>query len=515
MTDYEELPEGEPQPIIRPVAADSTDHTLIRQGQALSGSSPAIQVLGACLIDGDNGQTLQSVRRAGITADHFRDRPDLAAVYLSLCRLQDSQAPVSVESLAADLTERKMFEQVGGWGTVFSLTVVPTTAFVSHYIAALKRRKLTADLQRAAMLIADRSADDPQTVIQEITSMLREDATSRPWQSSRIRAGAPPPEPQTRLFLAGKPICTPGNLTTIIARAKTGKTTALGAATAAIIAAHYDRTHTDTLRFSAPHNSGHAVILIDTEQSQYDAWACHLRTLARADSPDPQWLYHYSLVGSTAADLRQALPQILATAKEQTGGVFTVILDGVADFVTSVNDEPECNAFVAHLHALAAQYDTPILCVIHSNEAKLSGDDGRGHLGKQLTRKAESNLLLKKTDDVTTITSEKQRKAPITEADGVAFRWDDTLLRHTLTDAPKVGGSATPKGRPSKYAIADFMQFIPFGADKAMPAAQIHRRVAGASGISLAGFKDLLFRSAQSGAIFMIDKPGVGLVFHA
>lgn len=66
----------------------------------------------------------------------------------------------------------------------------------------------------------------------------------------------------------------------------------------------------------------------------------------------------------------------------------------------------------------------------------MAGDDGRGHLGKQLTRKAESNLLLKKEEDVTVITSEKQRKAPITAADGVAFKWSNGKGMHVSCASP-------------------------------------------------------------------------------
>ncbi len=102
------------------------------------------------------------------------------------------------------------------------------------------------------------------------------------------------------------------------------------------------------------------------------------------------------MVGLGYAELRNSLPGILRSAARRHGGIFTLILDGVADFVPSVNDEVACNAFISWLRSISVEFNTPILCVIHSNEGIKSGDDGRGWLGKELTRKAESNLLLKK-----------------------------------------------------------------------------------------------------------------------
>jgi hypothetical protein len=326
--------------------------------------------------------------------------------------------------------------------------------------------------------------------------------------SRRVRLTTPPPEPVTRLFLAGKPVCTPGNLTTIISRAKTGKTATLGGAVAAIVAAHYDRHGLDTLGFTAPHTD-EAVILIDTEQSPYDAWTCHQRAMARAQqADDPEWLHHYALVGYPARQLRLELPQILATTKAAHNGVFTLILDGVADFVASVNDEVECNEFISELRKLSIDYNTPVICVIHSNEGVKNGDDGRGWLGKELTRKAESNLLLKKEGETTTITSEKQRKAPITVADGVAFKWSEDVQRHVRTEPQEP--SKARGGRTKQNSIHEFWDVIPAKGEPGKAASVIHRAANDLKEIKLSTFKDLLADATKDGLLLRTytDKTG-------
>jgi hypothetical protein len=294
-------------------------------------------------------------------------------------------------------------------------------------------------------------------------------------EARRVTKAAPPAEPETRIYLAGKPVCTPGNLTNIISKAKTGKTAGIGGILASAVAAAAGRTGMDTLRFNAANPAGKALVLMDTEQSTYDAYLCLTRALDRAgEETDPPWLCAYSLAGVADDQLRSVLPDMLDEVSRRHGGIFAVILDGVADFVADVNDPKECNPFVAELHGMAIRHDCPIINVIHSNEGQRAGDDGRGHLGKQLTRKAESNLLLKKTNDVTVITSEKQRKAPITEADGVAFKWSDAEQRHVSCGAP-----ASSKDAEKKATLTDLAAEV-FGADRNIKWSELERRIGAA-----------------------------------
>ncbi len=283
--------------------------------------------------------------------------------------------------------------------------------------------------EEAAAIKRDETGGAPQPIAPERARELALKALF----SRRVTATNPPVEPITRLFLAGKPVATPGNIQTMTAKAKTGKTAATGATIAAVICASTgaDVEDRDTFKFSASNPNGHAVIVIDTEQSPYDAWACYQRNLARAGTnQDPPWLLHFALVGYNVKSRKEALSLALDYAKTAFGGVFLVILDGVAHFVSSVNELEECNTLADWLRELSVTYDTAMLCIIHSNEGIKTGDDSRGHLGKQLMRDAESNLLLKKDGEITTITSERQRKAPITPEDGVAFKWSDAEQRH-------------------------------------------------------------------------------------
>lgn len=254
--------------------------------------------------------------------------------------------------------------------------------------------------------------------------------------SRRFNLETQPSQPEPRFWITGKPVCTPGNLTNLIAQAKAGKTAFLASMIAAAICAERGAAERDTLGISAAAPGKRVLVHFDTEQSPYDHDQLVRRALRRAGSDtSPQWLWSYALAGFSADELKTALRLVLTDATE-AGGVFAVIIDGTADLVTDVNDPGECNPFVAELHELAIRYACPIINVVHENPGQDSGKM-RGHLGSQLERKAESNLRLRKEEGVTVVFSERMRGAPILEADGPRFQWSDDEGMHVSCECAR------------------------------------------------------------------------------
>lgn len=454
-------------------------------------------LIGCCLLD--EGVTLDRLIQAGLEPRHFGTR---GRIYADLRRLRGEGVPIALDTLIP-----RMNGQADVLLQLSSPEIAPTTARVGHHLSELLHHGRLQDeinATRAKLEALERGEFEPAPRDQTKAIQLL--------QSRRVRASAKPPEPVTRLFLADKPICTPGNITTLTSKAKTGKTATLGAATAAIISASAGTglLH-DTFKFRAANPAGHAVLVFDTEQSPYDAYLCYERSLKRAGTDtDPAWLHHYSLVGYTAAQLHEALELALQQAKAEHGGIFCIILDGCADFVNSVNDEAECNQFVTWLRTKTVDFETAAICVIHSNEGDKAGDDSRGHLGKQLIRKAESNLLLKKEGEVTTITSDKQRKAPITEADQVAFKWSDQENRHVSCE-----GESKKKagGRTKLHSIREFWECLPKPGQPPMTGTQLHRFAIQIREIKPNTFKDLLADAAQDGLLTRTYDPKTGYAY--
>ena len=174
------------------------------------------------------------------------------------------------------------------------------------------------------------------------------------------------------------------------------------------------------------------MIHIDTEQSRFDADALVRRSIRRSgiDANPPSWLQSYSLADIDIAVRRASLPILLEQAKEQHGGVFSVLIDGIGDFLTDPNDPIQSFGLVDELHKLAIKNNCVIITVLHENPNSEYGKT-RGHLGSQLSRKAETNLrLTKDKNGITTIFSTDSRHCHIPKDHGFCFHWCDESQMH-------------------------------------------------------------------------------------
>jgi hypothetical protein len=244
-----------------------------------------------------------------------------------------------------------------------------------------------------------------------------------------------PEKPSSVFTLCGQQIATAGNIISLYSQAKTGKSAVLSAMMAA---AFSDDALCDFLGFAAaPNTGGRALVHFDTEQSRYDADQLIRRALRRADitGPPPPWLRSYWLTDVELALRRSLLRDELEAASQACAGIYCVLIDGVGDLVLDVNDIAETQNFVIELHALAIRYDCPIIGVLHENPGD-KNEKQRGHLGSQLERKAESNIrLVKDSDGVSIIYTEKSRHANIPRSAGHRFKWSDEAAMHTSESA--------------------------------------------------------------------------------
>jgi len=257
--------------------------------------------------------------------------------------------------------------------------------------------------------------------------------------AAEIDATNPPPPDDPIFHVAGRLTATTGNIGALIARAKAGKSAVIGAHVAAcLVADGLGDLEADTLGIRSEPPKGKAVIVIDTEQSPGDACGLverSLRRLGLTPADRPAWLRVFAFAGWRASDLATGLPELMASVGAEHGGIHAVFVDGGADLAGNVNDPETAADLCAGWHALAIKFHCHLLIVIHSNEGEKADDVARGWLGKQLRRKAESNLQLKRTDETVTIFAESgQRRAPILEKDGPCFRWSDEVGMHVSVE---------------------------------------------------------------------------------
>ena len=274
--------------------------------------------------------------------------------------------------------------------------------------------------------IVDQAIDQKANTNQMETEKLLEILEERKFDFS-----APRERPEPSLEIGEHTLATNGNIMNIQAGVKAGKSAAVDAIMAAQMSGGF--MEIDTFGFKALNENGHAVIHFDTEQSRFDADALVRRSIKRSgiDGNPPSWLQSYSLADVDITVRRAALPILLEAAKEQHGGVFSVLIDGIGDFLTDPNDPTLSFGLVDELHKLAIEYDCVFITVLHENPYSDHGKT-RGHLGSQLSRKAETNLRLSKdtTHGITTIYSTESRHCYIPKEKGFYFHWCDESQMH-------------------------------------------------------------------------------------
>jgi hypothetical protein len=245
--------------------------------------------------------------------------------------------------------------------------------------------------------------------------------------AARQFSTAHPPPPERVIYRIGDAtIATPGNLVCVYAQPKAGKTAFIGGVLGSTM-----EGEGDTFGVDSSNPDGLAVIHMDTEQSPQH----HHKAIARAcqrmgRDREPEWLYSYRLADVGLKDRRAALHHEIQRRHAQHGGIHSIFLDGIADFILDVNDPEEAFGWVDELHRTAIQYDTVIVCVLHENPNNPFGKT-RGHLGSQLERKAETNLrLVKDADGVTTVFTDRSRQAHIPQAMGPRFSFCPEKMMH-------------------------------------------------------------------------------------
>ena len=270
----------------------------------------------------------------------------------------------------------------------------------------------------------------------------------------RFNSAVVPPKPHPVFSLEDKIISTPGNITVIQGAPKLGKSSLVAAFIAAPIADR--RQGPDTLGILAENPDGKALVHLDTEQSAYDHDQLVRRALKRAWVGDaPPWLMSYCVTDLSIADRKKALESALEQGEREHGGIFAIIIDGIADLCASPNDEAESFALVAYIMQLAARYKCTVVVVLHENPGSEIGKT-RGHLGSELERKSETPLrLAKDSNGITTMWSEKARHCYLPKEQGTCFQWSDEAGMHvSCGDAREIRSTAAREKMQAEAASA-------------------------------------------------------------
>ena len=182
------------------------------------------------------------------------------------------------------------------------------------------------------------------------------------------------------------PIGTYGNFSFIQAPPKHKKTFLVSLLSAAYLGGQ-SKKFTGRLK---GHRNDKCVIHFDTEQGRFHAQRVFRRALDMSGL-DSECYRTYGLRSRTFQERIDFIDYKI----KYSDNLGLVIIDGIADLVSDVNNIDEANAIVQKLMAWTEQKNIHIITVIHTNWGT---NKPTGHLGSALEKKAETQIQIEKSE---------------------------------------------------------------------------------------------------------------------
>lgn len=257
----------------------------------------------------------------------------------------------------------------------------------------------------------------------------------------RIKSNTEVPEEEYVFKVDGVGCMPLGDLSAVKAPPKQGKTTAIKRIVATVLKGELGQLSSD-LR-------NPLIMWVDTEQKVGDAKLI-IQDIKKMTNLRYKYLDKHLMVYSMRkTDDKSMLVQMRAAIKNYQPHV--VVLDGIAEFVNSVNDEVEAKDLIHQLMISAEEYYCAIICLIHEN--RMGNRDMNGHLGSQLAKKAAVVFECQKKGDIITVhcTDSRHLSTP-----SWSIRFDEQgHIVDTDDHISSIGKNARPTHRSNKKQQAD------------------------------------------------------------
>lgn len=229
----------------------------------------------------------------------------------------------------------------------------------------------------------------------------------------------------------GSGIAAPRNITAISAQAKAGKTAFINMLAGGAISEDGLCEMFGQIKV-VPNELKKAVLIFDTEQDEADQ-QYNVRTILRRAvlTSTPDNLLSYNIRQLSMNEYKTVTNAICEAASNQFGGIHSIFIDGVADYIKDVNSIEQATEIREYFVHLAIRYDCPVILVIHQNPGTTKE---RGHLGSEIQRKCYGIVTITKDGDLSTAKSNFTRKAG--ELEPIHFKYSKDAGYHVQVDAP-------------------------------------------------------------------------------
>ena len=163
----------------------------------------------------------------------------------------------------------------------------------------------------------------------------------------------------------------------------------------------------------------------DTEQGEWHAQRVFKRLQWMNFAENLDFYHTFALRKISYRSRIDFIEYYLECMREEGKDIGLVVIDGVADLVSDVNNLEESSAIVQKIMAWTTIYNCHIVTVIHSNNGS---DKPTGHLGSFLEKKAETQIQLSRDENklgAITVSCKRSRNTPFEQFD---FKLDPSGL---------------------------------------------------------------------------------------
>jgi hypothetical protein len=178
-----------------------------------------------------------------------------------------------------------------------------------------------------------------------------------------------------------------GNFSLIIGKAKSRKSFFINIAVATVLKKDL---FLNQFQGDLP-NDKNKVLYFDTEQGKYHVQLSLKRICRQLSIEVPNDLMVYGLRSLKPSERLE----LIEYAIYNTPNIGFVVIDGIKDLITSINDESEATMIASKLLKWTEEKDIHIVTVLHQNK---SDNNARGHIGTELINKAETVLSVSKSE---------------------------------------------------------------------------------------------------------------------
>jgi len=165
-------------------------------------------------------------------------------------------------------------------------------------------------------------------------------------------------------------------------------------------------------------NDKNEVVYFDTEQSKYYVQKAVKRICIQVKQTEPKNLHAYHLRSLAPSERLQ----FIETEIYSNDKIGFVVIDGIKDLVTSINDEGEATMIASKLLKWTEERNIFILTVLHQNK---SDNNARGHIGTELINKAQTVLSITKAENDSNISIVEPQQCRDKEPEIFGFEIDE------------------------------------------------------------------------------------------